>query len=106
MAAVVIIGVQPARVFVAALRVAGVEPRIGPLVGQSAMEALHLAVGLRPVGPSATMLDIAEGIAEDVRSITVPVVGQHLSNGDAAIGEPRVGTPPEAGGGVLALVGE
>ena len=68
-AAVVIVGVQPDDEFVAAFGVAAVEPRVGPFVGQGAVESLHFAVGLGPIGPSPTMRDVTEHIAEGMRAI-------------------------------------
>ena len=65
-AAVVIVGVQPARVLLAALFVAGVEPGVGPFVGQGAVEAFHFAVGLWPIGSGPAMLDVPECITEGV----------------------------------------
>ena len=50
MAAVMAIAVQPSRVRGGPLGVAAVDGGVGALVGQGAVEALDLAVGLRPVG--------------------------------------------------------
>ena len=66
MAAVVIVGVQPAEKLSAAFGVAGVEPRVGPFVDQGSMESLHLAVGLRPIRAGSAVLGVAEGVAECV----------------------------------------
>ena len=44
--------------------VAAVEPRVGPFVGQGAVESLQFAVGLGPIGPSPAMRDVPERIAK------------------------------------------
>jgi hypothetical protein len=62
----VIVGVQPDAEFVTAFGVACVEPGVGPFVGQGAVKALDLAVGLGPVGSGTAMLYVTENIAEFV----------------------------------------
>ena len=54
------------REFVAACGVAAVEPGVGPLSGQGAVESLHFSVGLGPIGPGASVLDVAQGAAKFV----------------------------------------
>ena len=89
-AAVVIVGVQPSRELVAAFAVAGVEVGVGPLVGQGAVEAFDLTVGLGSVGAGSAMLDLTECVSERVRSVAGTVVGQHVFDRDAVLGEPCV----------------
>ena len=68
-AAVVIVGVQPGREFVAAFCVVPVEAGIGPFVGQGAMKSLHFSVGLWSVGPGAAVFDATKGVGEDVGAV-------------------------------------
>jgi hypothetical protein len=65
-AAVMIAGVEADGELVAALAVAAVEPGVGPFVCQGAVKSLYLAVGLWPIWSGATVLDVAERIAEVV----------------------------------------
>jgi hypothetical protein len=69
-AAVMIVGVQPAGELFAAFGVAAVEPRIGPFIGQGAVKTLHFAVGLWPVGAGSSVFDVAERVGEGVKWIT------------------------------------
>ncbi len=63
-AAVVIVGVQPAGELGAAFGVAAVKPCVGPFVGQGAVESLHLSVGLWAVGACSAVLDVAKSVPE------------------------------------------
>jgi hypothetical protein len=65
-AAVVIVGVQPSWELIAAFDVAAVKPGVGPLIGQSAVESFYLAVGLRPIGSGAPVLDVTQSVAKFV----------------------------------------
>jgi hypothetical protein len=62
----VIVGVQPDGELSAAFGVAGVEPGVGPFVGQGAVESLHLAVGLRSARAGATVFNPPKGLSKDV----------------------------------------
>jgi hypothetical protein len=73
-AAVVIVGVQPSCELFAAFGVAVVEAGVGPLVGQGAVESLHLALGLGPVGAGLAVFNLAESLSEDVGSVTGSIV--------------------------------
>ena len=64
MAAVVIVGVQPAGKLAATFGVAGVEAGVGPFFGQGAVESLYFAVGLGPIGSGAAMFDVTKGVSE------------------------------------------
>jgi hypothetical protein len=57
-AAVVIVGVQPAGKLGAAFGVASVEPGVGPFVGQSAVKSLHFAVRLGSIRSGPAMFDV------------------------------------------------
>jgi len=99
-AAVVIVGVEPSREF----GVAAVEPGVGPFIGQGAVESLDLAVGLRPIGACAPMLDVTQGVTKGMRSITRSVVSQYVSHREAALAEICVGAQPERRGGLFAFI--
>ena len=58
---VVVVVVEPGLVGGLALGLAGVGVGVGPLEGQSAVEALDLAVGLGPVGAGVAVLDAGCG---------------------------------------------
>ena len=94
-----IVGVQPDGERVAAFAVAGVEPGVGPLVGQSAVKPLHLSIGLRPVRASAPVLDMTECVAEGMRSVAGAVVGQDTFDLDPVAAEEADSATEEAGGG-------
>lgn len=63
-AAMVIVGMQPARELRAPFGIAGVEPRICPFIGKGSVESLHLAVRLGSIGFGSTMFDLPECISE------------------------------------------
>ena len=65
---VVVVVVQPAVKFTAALGLAHVAAGVGPAVGQGAVKPLDLAVGLRPIGPRALVPDaeLGAGVAPQV----------------------------------------
>ena len=58
---VVVVAVEPGLVGGFALGLVGVGVGVGPLEGQSAVEALDLAVGLGPVGAGVAVLDAGCG---------------------------------------------
>ena len=58
---VVIVVVEPGLVGGFALGLAGVGVSVGPLEGQSTVEALDLAVGMGPVGAGVAVLDAGCG---------------------------------------------
>lgn len=71
------------------------------------MEPFDFAVGLGPVGAGAFVghVGVGEGLGPQPRPVTGEVVGQAALDGDALVGEPAVGTPPEPGcGGSLFVV--
>jgi len=103
-AAVVIVVMHPAWELRAAVSVAEVEPGVGPFVGQGAVESFDFAVGLGPVRSRPSMFNAFDSIAKCMRSIAGSVVGQHISNDNAALGEPGVGPQPEVSSRLFAFV--
>jgi PAS domain-containing protein len=63
---VMVVQVQPGVQGGGAFLVGPVGPLVGPLVEHRAVDALHLAVGLRPVGPGEALLsaELRDGLAE------------------------------------------
>ena len=100
--------VQPIRQGVASFLLAGVAAGVGPPVGHGPVEALYLAVGLRPVRtrPLRGDREGLAGVPPQVRAIGATVVGQHPLHGDAAIGKPRHSPmqDPDRGDGGLVVV--
>ena len=94
---VVIVEVEPAGRAVAGGFVT-VEPGVGPAVGQGAVEAFDLAVGLGSVGPGPFVGDaeVGAGVAPGVGAVGGAVVGQHAFDGDAVFGEPGDGAVQDA----------
>src|SRR5262245_10942787 len=72
------------------------------------MEALDFAVGLWPVGPAVLVDDAVLGQrrVEESAPVGEVVVRQDPFHGDAAGGEPGVGSAPERGAGAARFVGE
>src|SRR3954453_503763 len=105
---VMVVLVQPGRQGLSTGWLAEEHPGEGPAVGQGAVEALDLAVGLRPVGPGALGLDaqLGAGGAPGVGAVCRAVVAQHAFDGDAAGGEPgrRPAQHADGGGGGLVVV--
>ena len=103
---VVIVVVEPGLVGGFALGLAGVGVSVGPLEGQSTVEALDLAACLGPVGAGVAVLDAGCGqdLVEGPCAVAGPVVGHDGLDGDAQVLEERVGALNEPGGGVLALI--
>ena len=81
--------------------VGAVQPPIGPLLQQGAVEPLDLAVGLRPIGSGALVAHTSVGQRhpEQPAAVADAVVGQHPSDGHAVQREPAVGAAPEPGAG-------
>src|SRR5690625_315 len=78
---------------------------VGPFLEHGALVALDFAVGLRPGGAGALVLNLgSEGVGEHVGAVAAAVVGQDPAHGDPGIVEEGVGPLPESGGGVFALV--
>jgi hypothetical protein len=75
------------------------DPKVGPLLEQGAVEALHLAVGLRLVlagrvkrwGDPAGRAELREGGA----AVGGAVIGEHRLGNHAACGEPDLSPSPE-----------
>lgn len=65
-------------------------PGVGPALGEGAVEAFDLAVGLRPVGAGAFGVDaeLGAGVAPGEGPVGRAVVGEDTFDGDAAGGEP------------------
>ena len=61
----VVVVVEPSFEFASAFGFGGVAACVGPAVGQGAVEAFDLAVGLRPIWPGALVLDpeLGAGVA-------------------------------------------
>lgn len=85
MAAVVIVGVQPAGVGVAAFGFGVVGVCVGPFFEEGAVEAFDCVVGLWPVRPGAFVDDVraGEGVAPESGFVAGPVVGEYSRDGDA-----------------------
>ena len=64
MAAVMKVGVDERGVLRNALRLAEVQPGVGPFLAQGPVESFDLAVGLWPVGAGSFVLDWAKGLGE------------------------------------------
>src|SRR5438309_8966287 len=103
-----VVAVQPTRKSPRAISLAAVRPDVGPLVEECAVEALDLAVGLRPVGAAVAVPDAGhgQGLVEQLPPITEAVVRQHALDDDAAGAEPRLRPAPERCRGAPLLVGQ
>ena len=91
------------------LLVRGVWPRVGPLVEHGPVEALGLAVGLRPIRARRLVAgaEIGERLGEGSRAgVVLGVVGHHPLDADAVAGEERARLAQEGGTGRAALIGE
>ncbi|NYI03534.1 hypothetical protein FHU37_000477 [Allostreptomyces psammosilenae] len=104
----VVVGVEEGGQGVGALLVAGVGLEVGPFLGQGAVEAFDLAVGLGVVGAGAFVGDAAGGqdVAPAGGGVAGSVVGQDAFDGDSVSVEERAGADPEQGGGGGGLVGQ
>jgi hypothetical protein len=102
--AVVIVEMEPPLERLGALCVGAVDPDVGPLFEEGAVEALNLPVGLRSAGSGERVGGSGECLSEGIASIARAVVGQDPFDADAVVGEPAVGSDPELGGGEPALV--
>jgi hypothetical protein len=81
----VIVEGQPGLEGLAAFGVGRIGPPVGPLLLEGAVEPLHLAIGLRPIGPGALEADaqVGGGLQEHLGvGVGLGVVGQHPLNGD------------------------
>lgn len=96
-----VVVVKPAVELTAALGLGGVAAGVGPAVGQGAVEAFDLPVGLRPIGPGALVPDaeLVAGVSPQVRAVRAAVVGQDPLNGHPACVEPLDGPNEDRGGG-------
>jgi hypothetical protein len=106
--AVIVVGVEPVWQGAAAFVFGPVGLGVGPFVGQGAVEPLHFAVGLGPVGPGSPRGD-AELVARErpqFRAVAGAVVADDALDGDAVAGVPGVRAVQERGCGVFALVGQ
>jgi hypothetical protein len=103
---VVIVEVEPGGEGFAAGVFGAVEASQSPAVGQGAVEAFDLAVGLGPVGPGLLRLDaeFGAGVAPGAGFVGWSVVAQHAFDGDAAGGEPSGGIAQDFDGGRGLLV--
>lgn len=90
---VVIVEVDPAGKGISAFGLTGVEPGVGPSVGQGAVETFDLPVGLRSIrsGPFGSDAQLGAGLAPRGGSVCRAVVRQHPFHRDATVGEPRDG---------------
>ena len=90
-ATVVVVAVQPWFEGGCAFGLTAVDADVGPLLGHRAVEALDLAVGLRPVGPSPLRADAggAAGSAEQIAAVGAAIVGEHSPHLDAALRRTR-----------------
>jgi LuxR family maltose regulon positive regulatory protein len=88
--------------------VGAIQPPIGPLLQQGAVEPLHLPVGLRPIrpGPLVAYAGVGQRGPEQPAAVADPVVGEHALGGDAMLGEPAVGAPPEPSAALSPLVAQ
>ena len=75
MGSVVIVFVEPSRLGRCAGFVAEIGVGVGPFLGERAVEALNLPVGLGPVGACEDMADLAERGSEVAGSVAGSVVG-------------------------------
>ena len=78
MAAMMIVEVQERAEGVHALCLRGVGSQVGPLFEHRAIESFHLAVGLWPIGPGLSVLDVPQGGVEESAAIAAAVVGKDL----------------------------
>src|SRR5271154_1189549 len=101
-----VVGVEEVRKCPGAVAFAPVGAEVGPLLLEGAVKSLHFAVGLRPIGPAVTVLDVSEGLVEELAAVTETVVGEHPLDDDALRFEPGLGSCPEGGGGRSLLVGQ
>src|SRR5215831_16409548 len=103
-----VVGVQPGVKGGAAFGFGGVGPGVGPFVGQGAVVALDLAVGLGPVGAGALGGDaeLGAGGGPEPGSVAGAVVAEDALDGDPGGGVPGVCAGQERGGGVLALIAQ
>ena len=60
-----------------------VGPAIRPLLLEGEVEPLDLPIGLGSVGPTVAVLDVSEGLVEELSPVTEAVVGQHPLDDDA-----------------------
>jgi hypothetical protein len=86
----VIVEPQPPGEGAAALVVAVIQPGVGPLLQEGAVEPLHLAVGLGPIGSGPLEPDPQPSgrLSKDHRlGVGLGVVGQHPLDDHAVLGE-------------------
>lgn len=80
---VVIVVVEPGRVFGRAGFVAEVGRCVSPFRGEGPVETFDFPVGLGPVGSGPNVFDVTERGGEVSGSVAGPVVGHHGGHGDA-----------------------
>ncbi len=108
MGPVVVVPVQPVAEHRVAGGLAGVGLVVGPFLGQGAVEAFHLAVGLRPPRAGVVRADAQPGAGGAPGGLGVGpgVVGQHPLHGHPVGGEPGHRAGEEACAGAGFLIGE
>ena len=105
----VIVEPQPAGEGSMAFGVGVIEPGVGPLLQQGAVEPLDLAVGLGPIGPGPLEPDPQPSgrLSKGQRlGVGLGVVGQHPLDDHAMLGEERGRLDQEPGAGGTGLIGQ
>src|SRR5689334_12537765 len=99
---------EPAVKGAGAFLAGAVDGAVGPAVEEGADEAFGFAVGLRPVGAGAEVVDaeLAAGDGVDRAAVGGAVVGQDPFDRDPVLLVVGAGAAQEGGGGGGAFVGE
>ena len=108
MSSVMVVPVDPGLQGAIAGGVGAIQPPIRPLLQHGAVEPLHLAVRLWPVGAGPPMphATISQRGPEQPAAVADPVVGQDPGHGDAVQGEPMASAVPEPSAGLGSLVAQ
>ena len=86
----------------------GVVAHVSSFAQSGLNEAFGFAVGAWSIGSGEVVADaeFSASVAEQMRTVTVTIVGEQAANGDAALGEESDGGTEEGDGSIGLLVGQ